>query len=59
MCIPSTNKERFFRSDFYSCLLWPLMLLVEGAITAYFSTVWTLAWREWTGRQFSTAVDAT
>ncbi len=41
------------------CLLWPLMLLVEGAITAYFSTVWTLAWREWTGRQFSTAVDAT
>lgn len=40
------------------CLLWPLMLLVEGAITAYFSTVWTLAWREWTGRQFSTAVDA-
>lgn len=37
------------------CLLWPLMLLVEGAITAYFSTVWTLAWREWTGVQPVTA----
>lgn len=33
------------------CLLWPLLLLVNGAITAYFSAVWTLAWREWTGRQ--------
>ncbi len=31
------------------CLLWPLLLLIQGAITAYFSTLWTLAWREWTG----------
>lgn len=31
------------------CLLWPLFLLVQGAIAAYFSTMWTLAWREWTG----------
>ncbi len=31
------------------CLLWPLLFLVQGAISAYFSTVWTLAWRRWTG----------
>lgn len=33
------------------CLLWPLLLLIQGVISAYFSTVWTLAWREWTGVQ--------
>lgn len=32
------------------CILWPLLLLVQGAIAAYFSTLWTLAWRRWTGR---------
>ena len=31
------------------CLLWPVLLLVQGAMAAYFSTVWTLAWRGWTG----------
>jgi hypothetical protein len=31
------------------CLLWPLLILVQGAIAAYFSTLWTLAWRRWTG----------
>lgn len=31
------------------CCLWPALLLINGAVTAYFSTVWTLAWREWTG----------
>jgi hypothetical protein len=35
------------------CLLWPLLIvlliLVRGTISAYFSTMWTLAWREWTG----------
>lgn len=30
------------------CLLWPVLLVLQGAVTAYFSTVWTLAWREWT-----------
>lgn len=30
------------------CILWPVLLVIEGAIAAYFSTVWTLAWREWT-----------
>ena len=30
------------------CLLWPLLLLVEGAFAAFYSTLWTLAWREWT-----------
>lgn len=31
------------------CILWPLLLLVQGGIAAYFSTMWTLAWRGWTG----------
>jgi hypothetical protein len=31
------------------CILLPVWLLIQGAITAYFSTLWTLAWREWTG----------
>jgi hypothetical protein len=31
------------------CILWPLLLLIRGAISAYFSSMWTLAWREWTG----------
>ena len=31
------------------CLLWPLLILIQGTIAAYFSTLWTLAWREWTG----------
>jgi len=30
------------------CVLWPVLLLAQGAIAAYFSTLWTLAWREWT-----------
>jgi hypothetical protein len=30
------------------CFLWPIALLIQGAIAAYFSTMWTLAWREWT-----------
>lgn len=28
----------------------PVMLFVNGTVTAYFSTLWTLAWRRWTGR---------
>lgn len=31
------------------CLLWPLLLLVQGTAAAYFSTMWTLAWKEWVG----------
>ena len=31
------------------CLLWPLLILIQGTISAYFSTLWTLAWRQWTG----------
>jgi hypothetical protein len=30
------------------CVLWPLLILVQGAISAYFSSLWTLAWRGWT-----------
>jgi hypothetical protein len=32
------------------CLFWPVLVLIQGAATAYFSTMWTLAWQEWTGR---------
>ena len=31
------------------CIFWPLVLLFQGAVTAFFSTLWTLAWRRWTG----------
>jgi hypothetical protein len=31
------------------CILWPLLLAIEGMKTSYFSTLWTLAWRDWTG----------
>jgi hypothetical protein len=30
------------------CIFWPILLAIRGAIAAYFSTMWTLAWREWT-----------
>ena len=30
------------------CLFWPVLLLLQGAVTACFSTMWTLAWRQWT-----------
>jgi hypothetical protein len=30
------------------CILWPVLLLIQGAIAAYFSTMWTLAWQRWT-----------
>lgn len=29
-------------------LFWPVLWLINGAIAAYFSTLWTLAWRVWT-----------
>ena len=31
------------------CILWPLLLAVQGAISAIISAMWTLAWRSWTG----------
>ena len=31
------------------CLLWPLLLVVQGAMSAFVSALWTLAWRTWTG----------
>jgi hypothetical protein len=37
------------------CIFWPVLLAIQGAVKAYFSTMWTLAWREWTG---ATAVEA-
>lgn len=32
------------------CFLWPLLLVVSGAISAFLGTLWTLAWNSWTGR---------
>ena len=31
------------------CFLWPLLLAVQGFISAFVSSLWTLAWRSWTG----------
>ena len=31
------------------CFLWPLLLVVQGFVTAAVSALWTLAWRTWTG----------
>jgi hypothetical protein len=31
------------------CLLWPLLILFQAALVAFYSTLWTLAWREWVG----------
>ena len=31
------------------CFLWPVFLLIGGGFDAFYSTLWTLAWREWTG----------
>jgi len=31
------------------CLFWPLIFILQGALSAVFSAMWTLAWREWTG----------
>lgn len=31
------------------CFLWPVLLVVHGAVSAFVSTLWTLAWRTWTG----------
>ena len=33
------------------CLLWPLLILIQGAFSAYYSTLWTLAWNEWVGEE--------
>ncbi len=35
----------------FCCLLWPIFLLIGGATAAYFSTMWTLVWRAWTGAE--------
>lgn len=31
------------------CLLWPLLIIIQAAFMAFYSTMWTLAWREWVG----------
>lgn len=37
------------------CLLWPLLILIQGAFAAFYSTLWTLAWREWVGGDLAAA----
>jgi hypothetical protein len=32
----------------FCCILWPLLLLAQGAFEAFYSTLWTLAWNQWT-----------
>jgi len=32
------------------CIFWPVLLLIGGIKETYFSTLWTLGYREWTGR---------
>jgi len=36
------------------CFLWPILLLVQGTFAAFYSTLWTLAWNQWTGREDGT-----
>ncbi len=43
----------------FCCLLWPVFLLIGGAAAAYFSTMWTLVWRAWTGAEPASAAIAT
>lgn len=30
------------------CLLWPVLWFVQGSFAAFYSTLWTLAWAQWT-----------
>lgn len=40
------------------CFLWPVALLVQGTFAAFYSTLWTLAWGEWTGPEQPEALSA-
>ena len=31
------------------CLLWPLLIFIQAAFMAFYSILWTLAWRDWVG----------
>ena len=31
------------------CCLWPLMFVIQGAVTAFLTALWTLAYRHWIG----------
>jgi hypothetical protein len=32
------------------CIAWPILLLMQGTMAAFFSTMWTPSWRCWTDR---------
>jgi len=40
------------------CLLWPVLILVQGAFNAYMSTLWTLAWRGFVGEEALVSAEA-
>ena len=40
------------------CLLWPVLILIQGALSAYISTLWTLAWREFIGEEALVSAEA-
>lgn len=33
------------------CFLWPLLIVIQGTFAAFYSTLWTLAWNQWTGHK--------
>jgi hypothetical protein len=41
----------FFPGIILLLCCFPLILVIQGGISAFFSTMWTLAWRTWTGKQ--------
>lgn len=41
----------FFPGMILIICCFPLMLVIQGAISAFTSTLWTLAWNTWTGKQ--------
>jgi hypothetical protein len=30
------------------CILWPLVIAMQGAFAAFYSSLWTISWNEWT-----------
>jgi hypothetical protein len=40
------------------CIFWPVLLVIQGTVKTYFSTMWTLAWREWAGSEGLTVEEA-
>jgi len=39
------------------CFLWPLVFAVQGAFAAFYSSLWTVSWNEWTNNQLEQSTD--